>query len=123
MQACRAATGSDRRLLPAPPAAGELGCRASGPGRQSLRHQPQELLALAKANLDRFCVVMVHERLEESVAYLHHVTGWAQVGGGGSLGKGPGLGLARLVLAAAAHAAPVTLVRVAMLRSPAISGC
>lgn len=59
--------------------AGELGCATSNLNKTSLRHQQEQLLQRAKANLDRFCVVMVHERLPESVAYLQHVTGWDQV--------------------------------------------
>jgi hypothetical protein len=58
---------------------GELGCPTSDKNKTSLRHQPEQLLQRAKDNLDRFCVVFVHERLNESLAYLHHVTGWGQV--------------------------------------------
>jgi hypothetical protein len=46
-------------------------------------HAPHAPHATGAASLDpptpwcRFCVVMVYERLEESMAYLNYVTGWS----------------------------------------------
>lgn len=56
-----------------------------------MRNDPEQLLQRAMESLDRFCVVLIQERLHESVAYLNYVTGWQQVGGWGWVGGG-GLG-------------------------------